>query len=182
MKLALYLLAVLAFLGAFDTLYYHEWRARLPALGPRAKSELQLHAFRDFVYAILFGGIPWVAWEGWYLVLLVTLLLAEVVLTLWDFVVEDWIRKPMGGVYASERVMRGIMGIVYGAMRANMVPTLRIWWAKPTGFVYSPAPISEALRWVMTVMAVGVLVSGVRDFCAAAGMRHSAWPWISRKQ
>src|SRR5438067_622274 len=120
MKLALYLLAVLAFLGAFDTLYYHEWRARLPALGPRARSELQLHALRDFVYAVLFAGLPWVAWEGWYLVLLVALLLAEVVLTLWDFVVEDWIRKPLGGVYAGERVMHGIMGIVYEAMLANI--------------------------------------------------------------
>ena len=90
------------------------------------------------------------------MVLLVALLFAEVVLTLWDFVVEDWIRKPLGGVYAGERVMHGIMGIVYGAMLANMVPTLRTWWARPTGFVYSPAPISEALRWVMTLMAVGV--------------------------
>ena len=116
------------------------------------------------------------------MVLLVALLLAEVVLTLWDFVVEDWIRKPLGGVYAGERVMHGIMGIVYGAMLANMVPTLRTWWAKPTGFVYSPAPISGALRWVMILMAVGVFLSGVRDFCAAAGMRYSAWPWVSHKQ
>ena len=54
------------------------------------------------------------------MVLLVALLFAEVVLTLWDFVVEDWIRKPLGGVYAGERVMHGIMGIVYGAMLANI--------------------------------------------------------------
>ena len=182
MKLALYLLAVLAFLGAFDTLYYHEWRARLPALGPRARSELQLHALRDFVYAVLFAGLPWVAWEGWYLVLLVALLLAEVVLTLWDFVVEDWIRKPLGGVSAGERVMHGIIGIVYGAMLANIVPALRTWWAKPTGFVYSPAPISEALRWVLILMAVGVFLSGVRDLFAAAGIRYSAWPWVTQKQ
>ncbi len=182
MKLSLYLLAVLEFLGAFDTLYYHEWRARLPALGPRARSELQLHAFRDFVYAALFAGLPWVAWEGWYLVLLVALLFAEIVLTLWDFVVEDSIRKPLGGLYAGERVMHGIMGIVYGAMLANMMPTLRTWWAKPTGLVYSPAPISEALRLVMIIMAVGVFLSGVRDFCAAAGIRNSAWPWVSHKQ
>ncbi|PYU47782.1 MAG: hypothetical protein DMG54_00135 [Acidobacteria bacterium] len=182
MKLALYLLVLVAFLGAFDTLYYHEWRARLPALGPRARSELQLHALRDFVYAVLFAGLPWVAWEGWYLVLLVALLLAEVVLTLWDFVVEDWIRKPLGGVYAGERVMHGIMGIVYGAMLANIVPALRTWWAKPTGFAYSPAPISEALRWVLILMAVGVFLSGVRDLCAAAGIRYSAWPWVTQKQ
>src|SRR5271167_3150920 len=48
MSLALYLLAALGCLGAFDTLYYHEWRAKLPSLGRAAHSELQLHAWRDF--------------------------------------------------------------------------------------------------------------------------------------
>lgn len=33
---ALWLLAIQGAIGAFDTLYYHEWRARLPALGPIA--------------------------------------------------------------------------------------------------------------------------------------------------
>jgi len=61
MKSVLYLLTVLALLGAFDTLYYHEWRARLPALGRSARSELRLHAFRDFVYTILLSVS-----RGWY--------------------------------------------------------------------------------------------------------------------
>src|SRR5947208_11784572 len=104
MKLALYLLAALAFLGAFDTLYYHEWRARLPALGVQARSELQLHALRDFVYAVLFATLLWLAWQGWYVVILGALFSIEVVLTLWDFVVEDWVRRPLGGLYPGERV------------------------------------------------------------------------------
>ena len=33
MIVALWLLAVQGVIGAFDTLYYHEWRARLQALG-----------------------------------------------------------------------------------------------------------------------------------------------------
>jgi len=49
MRTALYLLIAVAFLGAFDTLYYHEFRAKLPAMGKSARSELQLHAGRDFV-------------------------------------------------------------------------------------------------------------------------------------
>jgi hypothetical protein len=40
--------AVLGIIGAFDTFYYHEWRARLPARGRRAAAELKLHAARDF--------------------------------------------------------------------------------------------------------------------------------------
>jgi hypothetical protein len=31
-----------------------------------------------------------------------------------------------------ERVMHGIMGIVYGAALAYLVPVLRVWWSKPT--------------------------------------------------
>ncbi len=177
MSLVLYLLVVLAFLGAFDTLYYHEWRARLPVLGSSARSELRLHALRDFVYAVLFVALPWLAWQGWYAVVLVALFLTEVVLTLWDFVVEDWVRKPLGGVYPGERVMHAIMGIVYGAMLASIVPTLRIWWSRPTELALSPRPTVEALRWIMAIMAVGVFLSGVRDLCAAAGLRGSAWPW-----
>ena len=40
---ALYVLLLLALLGAFDTLYYHEWRLRLPS-DPSARQELRLHA------------------------------------------------------------------------------------------------------------------------------------------
>ena len=177
MKLALYLLAALAFLGAFDTLYYHEWRARLPALGAQARSELRLHALRDFVYALLFAALPWLAWQGWYVVILGALLLTEIVLTLWDFVVEDWVRKPLGGVYAGERVMHGVMGIVYGAMLANIVPTFSAWWNRPSELTLSRPAAGEALRWVLAAMALGVFLSGIRDWCAAAGLRGSAWPW-----
>jgi hypothetical protein len=47
MNTALWLLFALGVIGAFDTLYYHEWRARLPAQGAPAAPELRLHAARD---------------------------------------------------------------------------------------------------------------------------------------
>ena len=49
MTTAIWLLFVQALLGAFDTLYYHEYRLRLPH-GHAAKTELRLHAARDFAY------------------------------------------------------------------------------------------------------------------------------------
>jgi hypothetical protein len=179
MKLALDLLAILAFLGAADTLYYHEWRAKLPALGVKAKYELRLHALRDFVYAILFAALPWLAWKGWYVVVLCGLFVAEIALTLWDFVVEYWVRKQLGGLYQGESVMHGVMGIVYGAMLANIVPTLRMWWREPAGLIIAPAGVSATLRWVMVAMALGVFLSGVRDLYASAGLPGGAWPWAS---
>jgi hypothetical protein len=161
--ITLSLLLVLGCLGAFDTLYYHEWRAKLPAMGPLARTELQLRAARDFIYATMFGTLPWVSWRGRYVIPLVVLLAVEIILTLWDFVVEDWTRKPLGGVYPGERVTHGIMGIVYVPSRLVMA---------------SPAN-SIVLSWILTVMAVGVLLSGVRDLCAAAGVPGSAWPWAT---
>lgn len=177
MSLAIYLLAALGCLGAFDTLYYHERCATLPALGRAARCELQLHAWRDFVYALLFATLPWAAWQGRWGVALAALLLIEVVLKLWDFVVEDWIREPLGGLYAGERLMHAIMGIVYGAMLARLVPILWSWWSMPTVLTESLPAIPEALRWTMLMMAASVFLSGVRDFSASNGWAGSAWPW-----
>lgn len=64
MTTVLWLLAVQGALGAWDTLYYHELRARLPAGMPGTRPELLLHAARDFIYAILFATLPWWAWQG----------------------------------------------------------------------------------------------------------------------
>ena len=177
MDVVLYLLASLAFIGAFDTLYYHEWRARLPALGRSARLELRLHSLRDFVYAILFCTLPWIAWHGSYAIALSALLLIEIILTLWDFVIEDWVRKPLGGLYPGERITHAIMGILYGALLANMAPVLWTWGTEHRGLVPLQQPSHMGLRWTLTVMGMGVLLSGIRDLCAAAGVRGSAWPW-----
>ena len=121
MNVALWLLAIQGVIGAFDTLYYHEWRARLPARGAQSASELKLHAARDFLYAVLFATLPWLAWHGGWLVVLAGVLIAEIVLTLTDFVVEISVRKALGDVYAGERITHAVMGILYGAMIASLI-------------------------------------------------------------
>lgn len=178
---ALWLLAFQGALGAFDTLYYHEWRARLPAGGASTRDELRLHAARDFIYAVVFGTLPFLAWRGAWSLALVALLIAEVVITLRDFVVEDRVRRSLGGVYAGERVTHAVMGILYGAFLAFLVPTLRDWWLTPTSLAPSPGAAPPALRWALALMCVGVFLSGVRDLSAAFGLPHSEWPWPSRR-
>jgi hypothetical protein len=174
---ALWLLAVQGVIGAFDTLYYHEWRARLPGRVPATSPELKLHAVRDFLYAVLFGTLPWLAWQGAYVLLLAAVLLAEIVLTLADFVVEIRARKALGDVYAGERVTHAIMGIIYGIMVANLLPVMWHWWSLPSGLV--PTVAEPALPgWTLTTMAVGVFVSGVRDLYAALGLPGGGWPWV----
>jgi hypothetical protein len=174
---ALWLLAIQGVIGAFDTLYYHEWRARLPARGRRAASELKLHAARDFFYGVLFATLPWLAWQGAWVPLLVAVLVAEIVLTLTDFVIEIAVRKELGDVYAGERVTHAVMGILYGAMVAKLIPVLAHWWTLPTGLVIDWAAIPDPLHWSLFAMAVGVMLSGVRDLYAALELPYGSWPW-----
>ena len=177
MSVALWLLALQGIIGAFDTLYYHEWRARLPALGAAGASELKLHAVRDFLYGVLFGTLPWLAWHGRWILLLVGVLIAEIALTLTDFVVEITVRKPLGDVYGGERITHAVMGILYGAMIASLIPTLIGWWKLPSALIVASTGVPSALTWGLLTMAVGVGVSGIRDLYAAYELPHGGWPW-----
>jgi hypothetical protein len=177
MTVALWLFAVQGVIGAFDTFYYHEWKAQLPGRVPGTAPELRLHAFRDFLYALLFGTLPWIAWHGAWVYLLAVVLVTEILLTLTDFVVEIKVRKPFGDVYAGERVTHAVMGILYGSMLANLLPELWHWQQQPTALVYAPAPVPELLRWALSLMGVGVFLSGLRDLYAALGLPHGGWPW-----
>ncbi len=166
MTVALILLIVQGALGAFDTLYYHEWQQRLPHRA-LARKELRLHAARDFAYAAVFGSLAWLLWEGWLAWLLAAVLLMEVFITLWDFIEEDRTRPLPPG----ERAMHAIMGIVYGAFLANLVPQMLAWSARDTGFATASY---GALSWLMSLMAVGVFLSGARDLWASYFMRPAA--------
>jgi len=175
----LVLLAVLGALGGFDTVYFHEWRARLPAQKGGMLTELRLHAARDAVYTVIFTTLPRLAWHGWLAVTLGGLFAAEIVITMWDFVLEDRVRKPLGGVYPGERVTHGIMAVVYGAVIARLVPELQEWWNQPSGLRAVAPDVPMALRVGLTAMGVGIALSGLRDLHAARGARHGAWPWTA---
>jgi hypothetical protein len=170
------LLAVQGAMGGFDTLYYHEWRARLPAR-PAAVAELRLHAARSVLYALIFGTLPSVAWQGAFAYLLSVVLAAEIAITLADFVVEDAVRIPLGGVYKGERVTHAVMGIVYGAMLAHLVPIIVAWAELPSALELRPAEAPAWLRAVVSIMAAGVLASGIRDLAAVLRLPHSHFPW-----
>ncbi|MFT3770117.1 MAG: hypothetical protein QM820_32205 [Minicystis sp.] len=172
---ALWLFAAQGVLGAFDTLYYHEWRARLPGGVPGTRPELVLHGVRDLVYAVLFGTLPLVRWEGALAYALAALVAVEIVITLRDFVIEDTVRRPLGGVFPGERVTHAIMGIIYGAALANLAPEILAGAARPTAFVPWEAP--PVLRVALPLMAAGVFVSGLRDLGAAYGPRWFRYPW-----
>jgi hypothetical protein len=177
MNTVLYLLLIQGLIGAFDTFYFHEWKARLPARGIQAKSELSLHAVRDYLYAAIFCTIPWIAWHGICCAVFVCILAGEVVFTMWAFVVEATERKPIGDVYPAERVTHAIMGIIYGCVLACLAPILVRWWGQPTALATSSRAVQPWLSWTLTIMGAGVFLSGVRDLYAALGLPGGSWPW-----
>jgi hypothetical protein len=73
------------------------------------------------------------------------------------------------------------MGIIYGAMVANLLPAVWRWWSLPTAFAPAETAAPEPLRWGLTVMAIGVFLSGARDLYAALGLLHGGWPWGMRE-
>ena len=159
MTTAIWLLLIQACLGAFDTLYYHEYKLRL-AHGAHTQTELRLHASRDFAYAIIIGSLGFVTWNGALGWVLLALLAAEICITLWDFIEEDRIRRLPPG----ERAMHAIMGIVYGAFLAYLLPEMMRWGSTTTGFgpSYHGFP-----AWMLLGLAMGVFTSGVRDLAAS---------------
>ena len=73
--------------------------------------------------------------------------------------------------------MHAIMGIVYGAMVAWLVPVLWSWWQMPTGLVFQSSKVPAFLIVTLHLMAAGVFLSGVRDLYASLGGPHGHWPW-----
>jgi uncharacterized protein len=160
MRTAIWLLLIQASLGAFDTLYYHEYRLKL-AQSAHTRVELRLHASRDLAYAIIIGSLGFVTWHGAFTWVLFALLLAEIGITLWDFIEEDKIRRLPAG----ERAMHAIMGIVYGAFLAFLIPQMIGWARLATGF---GASYHGFPAWLLLVLAAGVFASGIRDALASA--------------
>jgi len=156
---ALHVLLILGLLGASDTLYYHEFRLRLPHT-PSARQELRLHAIRDFAYCIVFFSLAWTTWNGAFIIPLAAILLFEIWVTMTDFLEEDRTRHLPAG----ERVMHALMGIVYGIFLALLFPHALGWTKLASGFGGADYGV---VSWILTFFAAGVLVSGVRDLAAS---------------
>ncbi|HEY9776999.1 MAG TPA: hypothetical protein V6C81_24755 [Planktothrix sp.] len=181
MYIVLKLLAIQGLLGAFDTLYYHEWRAKLPGAYEIAAPELRLHAARDFIYTIIFGTLPFLEWHGAWAGLLGIVLCSEIVITLADFAVEPKVRLQLGGVPAGEKTTHAVMAIVYAVILVNLVPIILSWSGLPTE--YAPCEIADRLplRYCLSAMAFAVMLSGLRDLLSSYGIKSFAWPWADRR-
>jgi hypothetical protein len=62
-------------------------------------------------------------------------------------------------------------------MLANLLPAVLGWRRAPTALAPHTQVVPAELVWLLTLMSVGVGVSGARDAYAALGMPGSGWPW-----
>ena len=94
---------------------------------------------------------------------------AEIGITLADFIVEDQVRKPYGGLLPGERATHTVMAIIYGAMLANLIPVLLAWHRSATGLRPEPVNVPLSYRLALTALALGTCASAARDTYAVAG-------------
>lgn len=165
-EIALQLMACQGCLGAFDTLYHHEWTEALPNRAGAAR-ELTIHAVRALIYSALFIGLSSWAFHGLWAVVLLAVFLVEVVLTLWDFVVEDRTRL----LPATERITHTVLAMNGGAFIALLMLNTPPWFALPTELAWQP---QGGLGAFLAVCGVGVGMSGIRDARAARASRRRA--------
>lgn len=157
--LALQLMAVQGVLGAFDTVYHHELTEALPQRSS-ARKELCIHAARALIYSALFIGLSMWEWHGVWAAILLVVFAVEIVLTLWDFVIEDQTRL----LPATERVTHTILAINGGAFITLLV------LITPTWFAQASAMLLHSHGWLsyfLFACGIGVGLSGLRDGFAA---------------
>ncbi len=173
MELVLCLLVIQGVMGAFDNFWRHEITEALPSK-PSARDELALHATREFLYGIIFLALGWSEWHGALAWILAAMLVTEVVVTMWDFIVEDLTRKlpPL------ERVLHTLLAMNYGAVLIVLIPILWGWSKLPTAMV---AADHGVLSWIMTLYAAGILVWALRDAIAVVKLSRLQAPEWERR-
>ena len=117
MHLVFAVMSFQALVGAFDNFWHHELEARLPQR-ISARHELRLHSVREAIYGLLFAGLAWVQWQGWWVMLPAGLLLVEMFITIADFLEEDRSRKlpPL------ERALHTVLAVSYGLLLGVIAP------------------------------------------------------------
>jgi uncharacterized protein len=162
MTLIFSLLTFQTLLGALDTFWNHEYIERLPSRRA-ARQELALHAARELLYVFLFLALAWREWRGAWALLIVGVLLLEVAITAWDFVIEDRTRR----LSAFERLLHTVLTLLFGVVLMALAPVVVEWFRAPTALI----EVSHGgFSTLLTLMAAGMAAWGMRDGLAA--LRH----------
>lgn len=163
MTAVLCLLTLHGLIGGLDVILNHELVERLPNQ-VWAKSEEALHGAREFIFAIVFGGLAWFEWRGLMAIVLGLIIAAEYLISFADTLLEDKTRRlPL-----NERALHTILFINLGAYTALLVPHLIEWAGMPTGMHLTHHGI---LTWMLSALALFSLAWSLRDTLSYFSLR-----------
>ncbi|KQQ88446.1 hypothetical protein [Massilia sp. Leaf139] len=154
-----YVLLLHGVLGFLDIIVNHELLAKLPKRSDAAGEEA-LHAARETIFACLFACLAWYEWHGAWAWWIGALLLAEVIVSTRDVILEGDTRI----LPVSERVLHLLLFISLGVL-ITLVGHALLWWhGAPTAAVRVDYGWAS---WVLTAMSVLSFIWAMRDGVAA---------------
>ncbi|MFC7516917.1 hypothetical protein ACFQUU_18065 [Herbaspirillum sp. GCM10030257] len=151
----IYLLILHGLLGGADVVLNHEVREHLPSR-LSARLEEALHSAREFIFAMLFGGLAWFEWHGAAVLAIVGLVVAEIVISLWDTLLEDRTRA----LSHLERSLHVFLFVNFGAYTALLAVVLRDWWTLPSALVPTHYGL---LTWLLSGLSLLSITWCFRD-------------------
>lgn len=156
METILTVVIIQAFIGAYDTIYHHDLREGLP-YRKSAALELKIHSMRSSLYSVMFFALAWTQPHGIFAVLFAALIVVEIGLTFWDFVVEDQTRV----LPPSERILHSILGFNFAMIVTLLIPHWWQWLHLPTVLAATDYGIKS---WLLSLFGVGVLPFSWREW------------------
>jgi hypothetical protein len=160
-----YLLLLLGILGGIDILLYHSISHGIRT-HVDSRFELMTHALCGPTYMTLFLVVPNLETHGWWAIALGLLLVLDFAISVTDFALERKSRAELGGLPSGEYVLHMMIAMAFGAFVMALAPTLALWMAEPSGFVFNIDSSAQWLRAVLAIFAAGVFCSGTMDFMA----------------
>lgn len=155
------LLSVLV-LAAFDVLYFHTYRCRLP-WRREARWENLSHAFRSVTAISYLLLAMHVRLEGHYWFGYCGLVGFDVLNTAFDAVCEATERRAIGGVSPGEYIVHIVLGLLAGGIFATMLWESWPLAAGPTRISWSTLDVPLALRLPGYLAILGLALSGGLD-------------------
>jgi hypothetical protein len=177
-SLAVMLLVVSMCLGAFDTFYFHIYRCRLYA-HPEARTENLFHGLRALVFGGFFLLLLNVRATGAFWWLFPLSVLAELVISAGDVLLETTSRKGLGGLPRGEYVLHVILPLVVGAGLTCMLLGSYPQAAEETALGWQQRPLGApllALGYAALPALLGIAVFDISSWFRLGRARERTSP------
>jgi hypothetical protein len=151
-------------IGGIDVILNHELIARLP-YQPAAASEERLHALRELLFGAAFASAAWYEWHGVLAWWIPALLLAELLVSIRDAIIELDIRV----LPVTERILHVLLFVNLGVIFTTLAPAVLAWQALPSGLVHVDYGWAS---WTLSALAALAFGWAVRDGLSARKLSH----------